>query len=134
MICGSMIDDIRVAVGAHPPQLRPVVVVVVGQQAAAGLVAQVGESLQALRSLRLLVDRRIHLVAVHSEHYGHGMRPTVRTNRDQAGDPRRGETLTSIGGIHVSTLAATGIRAAGARETLRIAEVCKRSTSEHRVY
>ena len=83
----------RVAVGAHPPQLRPVVVVVVDEQAHAGFGRDVGEPLRAR------VDFGLASTALHTtspsttKTIGTRCGRPSRVDRRQPRHARRGEAL-----------------------------------------
>ena len=62
-----VVDHAPASPEPHPPQLRPVVVVVVDDDLDARVALDVGEASELPRPLRLLVDGRIERVAVERE-------------------------------------------------------------------
>ena len=84
-------DDARPAVDADPPELVPVVGVVVGQQRDPGVLPDVAEALQLRRRLRLVIDGDVDQVVIDGERDRHQIRLPVRARRRQPGHPRAGQ-------------------------------------------
>ena len=80
------LDDAGPAAQPHPPELRPVVVVVVDDDLDARVALDVGEAREPPRPLRLLVDGRVERVAVEREADGDDARRAVRPDRRQPRD------------------------------------------------
>src|SRR6266705_1190555 len=59
-----VVDDHRLAVGAYPPQRRPVLVVVVGEHSDPRIGADVAQAPQRTSAFRLGVDGGVDAVAV----------------------------------------------------------------------
>ncbi len=83
--------DPRQAVGARPPELRPVLVVVVGEHADARVGLDVHKPLQPGRPFALVIDGAIERVAVERETDRHEMGGSVRPQRGEVRHARRCE-------------------------------------------
>ena len=81
----AVVMDCGNTVGADPPQLRPVIGVVVDQQAHLRVPLDVGEPAQPLGCLGFGVDGCIDDVVVQREHHRHQMRPAVEGGGGQPG-------------------------------------------------
>jgi hypothetical protein len=95
--------DLRNAVQAHPPQLRPVVVVVVDEQRGRRPLLQIAQALQLLAALGLVVDRcdnRVRLARRRSRATTCG--GAVRPDRGQPRDARALDVLSLLRGHSLS--------------------------------
>lgn len=69
-------DDGGLAGGSNPPQVRPILLVVVEQELSGGVRLDVGQPLEKLSRFRLVVDRRIDQVTCDHEADRHQVRAT----------------------------------------------------------
>src|SRR5689334_10437729 len=96
MAWSRSVDDHAEAVGTHPPQPAPVLLVVVDQQGAPRLTAQVGQPLQLRRPLGFGVYGQPDGVPSRREHDRHEVGRTVRTNGRQPSDGGGGEARAQL--------------------------------------
>jgi hypothetical protein len=101
---GVGLEDASLAVGAGPPELVPVVVVVVGEEGYPRVLADVAEPAEVGRGLGLVVDGDVDLVAVDPERDRHDVRLPVVAGRGEPGDAGPGESPAGfgVGKLHVS--------------------------------
>src|SRR5581483_3197778 len=93
-VLGPLDEDPRCTVEADPPQLRPVVLVVVDEQAHRRVDGDVLQPAQRRRPLGFVVDHGVGDVAVDGEAARHEMRPPVGVHGRQPGHRRgRGQLL-----------------------------------------
>ncbi len=72
-------------VGADPPQLRPILVVVVDEEAHLWVALDVGQAAQPLRGLRFGVHRGVDDPVVQCEHHRHQVWTSVGGGGGQSG-------------------------------------------------
>src|SRR5262249_30409129 len=99
-VLSAAIDHSSGTVDPHPPQSRPVVVVVVDEQADVRVRAHVLESLQRTTALRFRVDRRHDRVAVQRKTHRDDVGAPVVAHRRQPGDARCAESPALLVGVH----------------------------------
>ena len=87
-------------VGPHPPQLRPVVLVVVDQQRAPGFGRDVGQPLQPHSALRLGVDRGVNGVTDQGKDHRHEMWLTIGADRREPRHGAGGEPPSEFRFVH----------------------------------
>ena len=101
-LLGRRLGLVGVAVHPHPPELRPVVVVVVDEQHGAVVGLEVAQPLEPRTRLRLHgVDRDDDLVAVDHEHHRHRVDATISVHRPEHPVARGGELLPAPVGVHL---------------------------------
>ena len=76
-------EDRGLAVDPYPPQLLPIVVVVLGQYGHLRIFGNILQSGQPGGRLGFVINCRIEVVAVDGEHDGHGVGPAVRPDRSE---------------------------------------------------
>jgi len=86
----AAVENACAAAHTNPPELPPVLLVVVDEDRHVGTCARVLDPAKRARSLRLLVDRRVERVALDYEHDRDEMRPPVGIRCRQPCDTRRG--------------------------------------------
>ena len=89
----AVVDDAGPAVHPHPPELVPVVVVVIGEERDPRVLPDVAEPLQLHRRLRLVVDRDVDQVVIDRERDRHQIRLPVGPGRRQPRHPCGGQPL-----------------------------------------
>jgi probable F420-dependent oxidoreductase len=87
---GAAVQHARTAIEPNPPELVPVVVVVVDQDGHIRVLANVLDPLQPRRALRLRIDGRVERVPVERVHDRHQVRAAVRAHGREPRDLRRG--------------------------------------------
>src|SRR5436309_7220768 len=102
----SFLDDARLAVGAHPPQLVPAFLVVVDEECHPRVRRDVRESLQLRRGLRFRVHDRTDAIAVDCEDDRDEVRRGIGADGRHPRHPRGGEPPLRLVLIH-SGFAAT---------------------------
>jgi hypothetical protein len=91
-------QDGRAAVGAYPPQQRPVFLVVVGQHRDLRVGPDVAEPLQVTGGFGLAVDHAVDAVALQRESDRDDVRRPGTGDGGQPGHPRRAEPSTRLVG------------------------------------
>ena len=86
-------DNLSAAVRAYPPELRPVLVVVISEQGDGGIRPDVAKALQIACCLGLLVDDEVNLGAAQGERADNDVRAAARVNGRQPSDSARSEPL-----------------------------------------
>src|ERR1700687_3984369 len=86
-------DHARSAVGANPPELAPVVFVVVGENRDSGIGRDILQALEVRRFLWFRVDREVERVSVDGKNNRHDVRPPLFAYSREASDGWAGERL-----------------------------------------
>ena len=107
------VEHPRRTVDAYPPELAPVVCVVVDEQRDRSSGPDVREALERERRLGLAVDRRVDGVADEREATRHQMWTSVGPDRRQSGHPRPTEPGAHLCRIHAAHRTAGRRRRAG---------------------
>ena len=113
----------------HPPEPRPVLVVVVDQHLDARIGLDVAQPLQAPGPLRLLVDRRVQRVALDHEADRDDVRPPGRRRRSRGARPARPQATARPGR---TSSAGRRRRARVDRRVERLGERRRRRTTRRR--
>lgn len=100
VVIRSRMHDTCVAVGAHPPQLRPVVEVLVGKKAHRRMGGNVVEATQRVRPLGLRVHRCEDRVALDGEAHRHEMRTRAGVHGGEPCDARAREACADPVLVH----------------------------------
>lgn len=97
----SVIHNAGRAVGAHPPQLAPVVLVMVRENGDRGIGRDVLQALKVRRPFCFCVDREVKGVSVYRENKRHDVRSSVIADRSKASNLRLSESPLRLAGFHV---------------------------------
>jgi hypothetical protein len=97
---GRVIDEARGAVDADPPELPPVIFVVVNEDGYRGIGRDVPQALEVGGALGLGVDRKVKSFAVGREGDRDNVRPSIRRRRRQVGDLRPSQALLHFSELH----------------------------------
>src|ERR1700682_429376 len=93
-------DHARSAVGANPPELAPVVFVVVGENRDSGIGRDILQALEVRRLLWFRVDREVERISVDGKNNRHDVRPSLFIYRREASDHRVGKPLHRFCRLH----------------------------------
>jgi hypothetical protein len=97
---GVVGDHAGGAVGTHPPELPPVVLVMVRENRDRGIDGDVPEALEVRRRFWFCVDREVQRVSIHRKNNRHDVRPSLIAHRRKASDLGLSKTPLCIAGFH----------------------------------
>lgn len=97
---GVVGDDASRAVGAHPPEPGPVLLVMIDEHRDGGIRGDVLQALEIRGALGFGVDREVQLVAIEREDDRHDVRSPIVAYGRKACDPGVGNAAPGLGGFH----------------------------------
>src|SRR5215211_1480244 len=100
VLVGAGLDDSREAIRPRPPELRPVILIVVGENADAWIGCDVGQAPQARGALGLVVHSTDDRITVDRERDRHQMRLTLRVDCGQPCHAGRRNERPGLGSVH----------------------------------
>src|ERR1700704_2390509 len=112
---GGLGHDSRTSVEPNPPELLPILLVVVDEDGDHGVVSDVSQAFEVGGPFGFGVDREVESLLVDSKADRHYVWPQVRARRRQTRDARRRDPAPHFGRVHERSLALSTPKRHGTR-------------------